>query len=117
MLFAFVGFRSMDTNSLYAFGYMRGSNGKTRPDFFTCFAMAIGFAIGCLRPICSRSLHSMSSDILDISIVLTIKTLQLSALGRIYMGILVSTSVCLLSFGARCVAPLWKYGFHARWCA
>ena len=46
MLFALVASGLWIPTSVYAFGYMRGHHEINQTRFFTCFALAIGFAIG-----------------------------------------------------------------------
>lgn len=106
MLFALVASGLWIPTSVYAFGYMRGHHEKNQTRFFTCFAMAIGFAIGV----------AFSGNLITLFAfyeALTFSTFPLvthhqdadaKRSGRIYIGILVSTSVCLLLSG---VLSVW----------
>lgn len=108
MLFGLVASGLWIVTSVYAFGYMRGHDEQNQTRFFTCFASAIGFAIGV----------AFSSNLLTLFAFyecLTFSTYPLvthyqddaaKRAGRIYMGILVSTSVCLLLAG---VIGVWYY--------
>ena len=106
MLFALVASGLWIPTSVYAFGYMRGHHEKNQTRFFTCFAMAIGFAIGV----------AFSGNLITLFAfyeALTFSTFPLvthhqdadaKRSGRIYIGILVSTSVCFLLSG---VIAVW----------
>lgn len=101
MLFALVASGLWIPTSLYAFGYMRGHHEGNQTRFFTCFALAIGFAIGV----------AFSGNLLTLFAfyeALTFSTFPLvthhqnaaaKRSGRIYIGILVTTSVCFLLTG------------------
>ncbi|MBT6489300.1 MAG: monovalent cation/H+ antiporter subunit D family protein, partial [Deltaproteobacteria bacterium] len=98
MLFGLVASGLWIVTSVYAFGYMRGHDEQNQTRFFTCFASAIGFAIGV----------AFSSNLLTLFAFyecLTFSTYPLvthyqddaaKRAGRIYMGILVSTSAVAL---------------------
>ena len=105
LLFGLVASGLWIPTSVYAFGYMRGHHEGNQTRFFTCFALAIGFAIGV----------AFSSNLLTLFSfyeALTFSTFPLVAhhqnaaakrSGRIYIGILVGTSVCLLLTGVMAV--------------
>ncbi len=92
--------------SLYAFGYMRGHGETNQTRFFICFALAIFAALGI----------AMSANLFTLFTfyeVLTFSTYPLvthagnkaaKRAGRIYLGILVTTSVTMLL-----MAILWTY--------
>lgn len=46
LMFALVASGLWIPTSVYAFGYMRGHHESNQTRFFTCFALAIGFALG-----------------------------------------------------------------------
>ena len=110
LLFGLVASGLWIVTSVYAFGYMRGHHEENQTRFFTCFASAIGFAIGV----------AFSSNLLTLFAFyecLTFSTFPLVAhhqnaaakrSGRIYIGILVSTSVCFLLAGI--VGVWWLTG-------
>lgn len=101
LMFALVASGLWIPTSVYAFGYMRGHHEANQTRFFTCFALAIGFALGV----------AFSENLLTLFCyyeALTFSTYPLVThhqdaegrrAGRIYMGILVTTSVCLLLTG------------------
>ena len=92
--------------SLYAIGYMRGNNEKHQTRFYACFAIALGAAMGI----------AYADNLLTLFIfyeVLTLSTYPLVAHketdqarrgARIYLGILLSTSIGLLL-----PAIIWTY--------
>ena len=96
LMFALVASGLWIPTSVYAFGYMRGHHEANQTRFFTCFALAIGFALGV----------AFSENLLTLFCyyeALTFSTYPLVThhqdaegrrAGRIYMGILVTTSVC-----------------------
>lgn len=108
LLFGLVASGLWIVTSIYAFGYMRGHHEENQTRFFTCFASAIGFAIGV----------AFSSNLITLFAFyecLTFSTFPLvthhqnaaaKRAGRIYIGILVSTSVCLLLAG---ILSVWHY--------
>jgi len=106
MLFALVASGLWIPTSLYAFGYMRGHHEENQTRFFMCFALAIFAALGI----------AFSANLLTLFLfyeVLTFSTWPLvthhqteaaKKAGRVYLGILVFTSVCFLLLGI-----VWTY--------
>ena len=98
LLFGLVASGLWILTSLYAFGYMRGHDEKNQTRFFTCFALAISAAIGI----------AFAGDLVTLFLfyeILTFSTFPLVThagteaavkAGRLYLGILVSTSVMFL---------------------
>ncbi len=98
MTFACVAALLWPLNSIYSIGYMRGNQEHHQTRFYVCFAIAIASAMGI----------AFSDNLLTLFIfyeVLTLSTYPLvthkgnaSAMqaGRIYLGILLSTSIGLL---------------------
>jgi multicomponent Na+:H+ antiporter subunit D len=98
LLFALVASGLWILTSLYGFGYMRGHQEKNQTRFFTCFALAISAAIGI----------AFAGDLVTLFLfyeLLTFSTFPLVThagteaavrAGRLYLGILVSTSVLFL---------------------
>ena len=98
MLFALVASGLWIATSIYAFGYMRGHHEENQTRFFFFFAVAISAALGA----------AFSGNMLTLFFcyeVLTLSTYPLvthhrseeaKAAGRIYMGILLSTSIGFL---------------------
>ena len=98
MVYALVASGLWIITSLYAIGYMRGHNEQHQTRFFTCFAVAIAAALGIAF---ARNLFTLFLfyEILTFStfpLVTHHGTEAAKRAGRIYLGILVSTSVGLL---------------------
>ena len=106
MLYALVASGLWIITSLYAIGYMRGHNEQNQTRFFVCFALAISAALGI----------AFSANLFTLFLfyeVLTFSTFPLvthhgtekaKQAGRIYLGILVTTSVCFLL-----LAVVWTF--------
>ncbi|MFK7897100.1 MAG: proton-conducting transporter membrane subunit [Myxococcota bacterium] len=98
LLFALVASGLWILTSLYAFGYMRGHDEPNQTRFFTCFALAIAAALGI----------AFAGDLVTLFLfyeILTFSTFPLVThagteaavkAGRLYLGILVTTSVLFL---------------------
>jgi multicomponent Na+:H+ antiporter subunit D len=98
LLFALVASGLWILTSIYAFGYMRGHHEKNQTRFFTCFALAIFAALGI----------AFAGDLVTLFLfyeLLTFSTFPLVThagteaavrAGRLYLGILVTTSVLFL---------------------
>lgn len=106
MLYALVASGLWIITSLYAIGYMRGHHEQNQTRFFVCFALAISAALGI----------AYAGNLFTLFLfyeVLTFSTFPLvthhgtdaaKKAGRIYLGILVTTSVCFLL-----LAVIWTY--------
>lgn len=100
VLFALVASFLWIITSIYAIGYMRGHNEENQTRFFCCFALAISSVMA----IC------FSGNLLTLFIFYEVLTLSTYPLvthagndaakqgGRIYLGILLSTSIAFLLF-------------------
>ena len=100
VLFALVASFLWIVTSIYAIGYMRGHHEENQTRFFCCFALAISSVMG----IC------FSGNLLTLFIFYEVLTLSTYPLvthagndaakqgGRIYLGILLSTSIAFLLF-------------------
>lgn len=98
MIFAMIASSLWIINSLYSIGYMRGNNEKNQTIFYTCFAIAIASTIGI----------AFAGNLFTLFLfyeVLTLSTYPLvthkgnddaKAGGRMYLGILLTTSVVFL---------------------
>ncbi len=106
MLFALIASFLWIPNSLYSIGYMRAHHERNQTRFYTCFAIAIGSAIGI----------AFAGNLLTLFVFYEILTLSTFPLvthagtqaavrsGRIYLGILMGTSIGLLL-----LAIIWTY--------
>lgn len=101
LLFALVASGLWIVTSIYAFGYMRGHDEKNQTRFFTCFALAISFAIGVAFSANLLTLFAFYEALTfsTFPLVTHYQDAEAKRSGRIYIGILVSTSVCLLLSG------------------
>ena len=95
MLFALVASSLWLPTSIYAFGYMRGHDEANQTRFFVCFAVAIFAALGIAF---SRNLFSLFLfyELLTFStypLVTHAGTEKAKRAGRVYLGVLVFTSV------------------------
>jgi multicomponent Na+:H+ antiporter subunit D len=96
MLFACIASFLWLINSIYSIGYMRGNNEKHQTRFYICFAIAIASTIGI----------AFSANLITLFIfyeALTLSTYPLVThkgskdamrAGRVYLGVLLSTSIC-----------------------
>ncbi len=106
MLFACVAALLWPVNTLYSIGYMRGNNEQHQTRFYTCFAIALASTMGI----------AMAGNLLTLFLcyeVLTLSTYPLVThkgndaarqAGRVYLGILLSTSI-----GFFLLAILWTW--------
>lgn len=98
MIFAMIASTLWIINSIYSIGYMRGNNEKKQTIFYTCFAIAISSTMGI----------AFAGNLFTLFLfyeVLTLSTYPLvthkgnddaKAGGRMYLGILLTTSVVFL---------------------
>ncbi len=98
MLFALIASGLWIVNSLYSIGYMRGNNEAHQTRFFVCFAIALASTMGI----------AFSGNLLTLFIFYEVLTLSTYPLvthhgtdkardgGRVYLGLLLSTSTVLL---------------------
>jgi len=106
MLFALVASGLWIVTSVYAIGYMRGHHEENQTRFFAFFAFAISAALGVAF---ARNMFTLfiMYEVLTFStypLVTHHRTEDARRGGRIYMGILVSTSVCFLL-----LAMIWTW--------
>jgi len=106
MLFACVAALLWPVNTLYSIGYMRGNNELHQTRFYICFAIALSSTMGI----------ALAGNLLTLFLcyeVLTLSTYPLVAhkgneearkAGRVYLGILLSTSI-----GFFLLAILWTW--------
>lgn len=106
MMFAALASGLWIINSIYSIGYMRGNNEKNQTRFYVCFAIAIAATMGL----------AMSANLFTLFLfyeVLTLSTYPLVAhkgdhdtvkSARVYLGILLATSIGLLL-----PAIIWTY--------
>ncbi len=101
MLFALIASGLWILTSLYAIGYMRGHHEENQTRFFAFFAVAISAALAAAFSGNMLTLF-FCYEVLTLStypLVTHHRTPEALRAGRIYMGILLSTSIGLLLFG------------------
>ncbi len=106
MLFALVASGLWIVTSLYSIGYMRGHHEKNQTRFYACFALAITGALGV----------ALAANVFTLFVFYEFITLSTYPLvthhgddkarrgGRVYIGILMGTSIALLL-----LAVVWTY--------
>lgn len=106
MLYALVAAGLWPVTSMYAVGYMRGHHEPHQTRFFVCFALAIFAALGIAFAANLGTLF-LFYEVLTLStypLVTHNQDAEARRAGRVYLGILLSTSVGLLLF-----AIAWTY--------
>ncbi len=98
MLFALVASGLWIVNSLYSIGYMRGNDEKHQTRFYICFALAIAAALGIAFAANVFTLFVFYEllTLITYPLVTHHGTDKAKAGGRIYLGLLVGTSVVFL---------------------
>ena len=104
MVYALVATLLWIPNSLYSFGYMRGNNEKHQTRFYLCFPLAISSAVGIAF---AENLFTMfvfyeTLTLSTFPLVTHKNNTDAVKSGRIYLGILLTTSVCF-----QLLALLW----------
>ena len=111
MLFALVASGLWIVNSVYSIGYMRGNNEAHQTRFYTCFALALSATMGI----------ALASNLLTLFLfyeLLTLVTWPLVAHhgdeqarkgGRVYLGVLLGTSLGLLLLVWFIWRGIWYY--------
>lgn len=112
MVYALVATLLWIPNSVYAIGYMRGNHEHHQTRFFACFPVAIASAVGI----------AFADNIFTMFLfyeLLTFSTVPLVThkgnsdamrSGRVYLGVLLTTSVCFQLFAVLWIYVLYKQG-------
>ena len=106
MLFALVASGLWIVTTTYSIGYMRGHQEKDQTRFYACFAIAISAAMGVAMAANLLTLFTFY-EILTLStypLVTHHRTEAAKRAGRVYLGILLGTSVAFLL-----LAIIWTY--------
>ena len=101
MVFALIASFLWIITTIYAIGYMRGHNEQNQTRFYACFAIAIAAAMGVAF---AGNLFTLFVfyEVLTLStypLVTHSGTAEAKASGRVYLGLLLSTSIGLLLVG------------------
>ncbi|MCF8150588.1 MAG: hypothetical protein K9K30_04235 [Burkholderiaceae bacterium] len=98
MLFALIASSLWIVNSVYSIGYMRGNNEKNQTRFYVCFALAIAaaLAIAFAGNLLTLFLFYEVLTLVTYPLVTHAGTEKAKQGGRVYLGILMGTSVLFL---------------------
>jgi len=106
MLFAMIASGLWIVTSIYAVGYMRGHHEINQTRFYTCFAIAISSAVGIAYAGNMMTLF-VFYEVLTLStfpLVAHSGTQEAKRAGRVYLGILIGTSI-----GLQLVGVIWTW--------
>ena len=106
LLFGLVASGLWIVTSLYSIGYMRGNAEKNQTRFFVCFALAISAAMGIAfaRNLFTLFLFYEALTLSTYPLVTHAGSQEAMRAGRVYLGILLSTSIGFLLF-----AIIWTW--------
>ncbi|MDP1735481.1 MAG: proton-conducting transporter membrane subunit [Sulfuritalea sp.] len=98
MLFALIASGLWIVNSVYSIGYMRGNEEKNQTRFYVCFALAIAaaLAIAFAGNLLTLFLFYEVLTLITYPLVTHAGTEKARAGGRVYLGVLMGTSVLFL---------------------
>jgi multicomponent Na+:H+ antiporter subunit D len=98
MLFALVASGLWIVNSLYSIGYMRANGEAKQTRFYVCFALALAATLGIAfaANVFTLFLFYELLTLITYPLVTHHGTEQARLAGRVYLGVLLGTSVCLL---------------------
>jgi multicomponent Na+:H+ antiporter subunit D len=98
MIYALIASSLWILNSIYSIGYMRGNNEKHQTRFYVCFALSIASVMGIAFSANMFTLFVFYEALSLATFPLVTHKGSPEALrsGRVYLGILMGTSVCLM---------------------
>lgn len=98
MLFALIASGLWIVNSIYSIGYMRGNSERNQTRFYVCFALSIAsaLAIAFAGNLLTLFLFYEALTLVTYPLVTHAGTNEARSSGRIYLGILMGTSVLFL---------------------
>ncbi len=101
MMFSLIASGLWIVNSLYSIGYMRGNNEKNQTRFYVCFAAALAAAIGIAFAgnLLTLFLFYEALTLITYPLVTHAGTEDARRGGRIYLGLLIGTSIVFLLVG------------------
>ena len=101
MLFALIASSLWIVNSIYSIGYMRGNNESNQTRFYVCFAIALACTMGIAFAgnLLTLFLFYEALTISTYPLVTHHGTPEAKRAGRVYLGILIGTSIGLLLLG------------------
>ena len=103
MLFALVASSLWIVNSIYSIGYMRGNNEANQTRFYVCFAIALACTMGIAFAgnLLTLFLFYEGLTLSTYPLVTHHGTPEAKRAGRIYLGVLIGTSIGLLLLAIR----------------
>jgi multicomponent Na+:H+ antiporter subunit D len=106
MLFALVASGLWIVTTLYSIGYMRGHHESNQTRFYICFALAISGALGVAfaANVFTLFVFYEAITLSTYPLVTHHGTVEAKRAGRVYLGVLMGTSVAFLLF-----ALVWTY--------
>ncbi len=98
MLFALIASTLWIVNSVYSIGYMRGNDEPRQTSFYVCFAIALGSTIGIAfaKNLFTLFLFYEALTLSTYPLVAHKKNAESARSGRIYLGLLLGSSMVLL---------------------
>ncbi|NVB42416.1 monovalent cation/H+ antiporter subunit D family protein [Pseudenhygromyxa sp. WMMC2535] len=98
MIYALIASSLWILNSIYSIGYMRGNNEKHQTRFYVCFALSIASVMGIAFAANMFTLFVFyeALSLATFPLVTHKGTPEALRSGRVYLGILMGTSVCLM---------------------
>jgi multicomponent Na+:H+ antiporter subunit D len=98
MIYAMIASSLWILNSIYSIGYMRGNNEKHQTRFYVCFALSIASVMGIAFAgnMFTLFVFYEALSLATFPLVTHKGTPEAIKSGRIYLGILMGTSVCLM---------------------
>ncbi|MFO7563049.1 MAG: proton-conducting transporter membrane subunit [Enhygromyxa sp.] len=98
MIYAMIASSLWILNSIYSIGYMRGNNEKHQTRFYVCFALSIASVMGIAFSANMFTLFVFyeALSLATFPLVTHKGTPEALRSGRVYLGILMGTSVCLM---------------------
>ena len=112
MVYALVATLLWIPNSIYSIGYMRANKEHHQTRFFACFPLAIASAVGIAfaENIFTMFLFYETLTLSTVPLVTHKGTSDAMRSGRVYLGVLLTTSVCLQLFAVIWIAVLHRTG-------
>jgi multicomponent Na+:H+ antiporter subunit D len=98
MIYAMIASSLWVLNSIYSIGYMRGNNEKHQTRFYVCFALSLASVMGIAFSANMFTLFVFyeALSLATFPLVAHKGTEEAIRSGRVYLGILMGTSVCLM---------------------
>jgi multicomponent Na+:H+ antiporter subunit D len=98
MIYAMIASSLWIVNSIYSIGYMRSNDEKQQTRFYVCFSLSLASTMGIAfaSNLFTLFLFYEALTLATFPLVTHKRTPEAIAAGRVYLGVLMGTSVCLL---------------------